>query len=44
MKNKSKKNSKEPKDEILEEEYMLGNEYYNQILENAKEEHKEKYK
>ena len=30
--------------EILEEEYMLGKEYYNKILEEAQEEKNKKYK
>ena len=30
--------------EILEEEYMLGKEYYNKILEVAEEEKTKKYK
>lgn len=30
-------------DEILEEEYMLGKEYYCHILEKAKEDNKQKY-
>ena len=30
--------------EILEEEYMLGKEYYNKILEVAEEEKNKKYK
>lgn len=30
--------------EIIEEEYMLGKEYYNKILEEAKQENNKKYK
>ena len=30
-------NKKVPEDEVIEEEYMLGNEYYNKIIEKAKE-------
>ncbi len=37
-------NQKTIEDEVLEEEYMLGKEYYNHILEKAKEENKQKYK
>lgn len=29
--------------EVLEEEYMLGKEYYNKILDIAKEDNKKKY-
>lgn len=31
-------------EEILEEEYKLGKEYYDKLIDNAKEKHKEKYK
>lgn len=31
-----KENKKSPTDEVIEEEYMLGNEYYNKILDEAK--------
>ncbi len=30
--------------EIIEEEYMLGKEYYNKILDSAKKEKENKYK
>lgn len=33
-------NKKVPESEILEEEYHFGKEYYNKILEKAKEENK----
>ncbi len=35
-----KENNKVPSEEIIEEEYMLGNEYYNKLLAKAKEEAK----
>ena len=37
-------NNKSPQDEMLEEEYRLGKEYYKELIEKAKEETKEKYK
>ena len=36
-------NNKDINNEILEEEYMLGKDYYNKILEKAKEEKTKKY-
>ena len=30
--------------EVLEEEYMLGKEYYNKVLDSAKKEKENKYK
>jgi len=39
-----KKDNNQIKKEILEEEYMLGKEYYDKILESAKEEKLNKYK
>ena len=38
-----KGNEKSPSEEVIEEEYRLGNKYYNKILEKAKEENN-KYK
>jgi len=38
------KKSKDIDKEIIEEEYMLGKEYYNKILDIAKEEKNKKYK
>lgn len=40
------KNEKDIKfdEEILEEEYKLGKEYYDKLIDKAKEKHKEKYK
>lgn len=35
-----KENKKLPEEEVLAEEYMLGKEYYNKILDKAKEETK----
>lgn len=34
----NKENQKKIEDEILEEEYKLGNEYYNELIKKAKEE------
>jgi len=39
-----KENDIKLNEEILEEEYKLGKDYYDKIIDNAKEEHKEKYK
>ncbi len=36
-------NKKSLEEEVIEEEYMLGKEYYNKLLDKAKEENK-KYK
>ena len=38
----NEENKKKHEDEIIAEEYMLGQEYYNKLLDKAKEE-KEKY-
>ena len=38
----NEENKKKPEDEIIAEEYMLGQEYYNKLLDKAKKE-KEKY-
>lgn len=38
----SEENKKKTEDEIIAEEYILGQEYYNKLLDKAKEE-KEKY-
>ena len=38
-----KENDIDLNEELLEEEYKLGKEYYDKIIDSAKEEHKEKY-
>ena len=38
------KNNSDINKEIIEEEYMLGKEYYNKILDSAKKEKENKYK
>ncbi|MGM9881974.1 MAG: hypothetical protein ACI31S_03945 [Bacilli bacterium] len=40
----NKEDKQQIESEILEEEYMLGNEYYNKLIEKAQEEKKQKYK
>jgi len=39
-----KENDIKLNEEIIKEEYKLGKDYYDKIIDNAKEEHKEKYK